>query len=91
VVGSDVREVVAERGMGDGRQHGDAVALALGLADAELPDGEVDVLEPEAEAFEEAEATAVQKERDQTRVPCVAASTRATSSRVSTTGGRRDA
>jgi hypothetical protein len=61
VLGPDGREVSREVAADDGRQHGDAVLVALAAPHGDLVAGEVDILDAEAAAFEDAEAGAVEE------------------------------
>ena len=53
-VSLDGRQMAAEICLGDGREHGDPILIALAATDDDLVSREVDVLDPEATALEDA-------------------------------------
>jgi hypothetical protein len=54
VLSLDGRQMAAEICFGDGREHGDPILIALAATDDDLVSREVDVLDPEATALEDA-------------------------------------
>jgi len=58
---ADAGEMGLERCVQTDRQEGDSLAHAFAFADADLVVAEIDVFDPEAQDFEEAEATAVEE------------------------------
>ena len=59
-------EVAAQRRFRDPRKRRAAIAIALGLADQELPAREVDVLDAQPQRFEQAQPAAVEQRGDET-------------------------
>ncbi len=57
----NVMQVVEQIGGEDVRQHTDPIARALALADDDLMLGEVEILDPQAEAFHQSESAAVEQ------------------------------
>src|SRR5690606_38117549 len=49
----------------DGGQHGSAILAALAMTDQDLASGEVDVLDPQTQAFHQAQSGAVEQARHQ--------------------------
>lgn len=62
-------QVLAEGGLGHGRQDGDAILGALPVADDDLVHREVDVLDAQAAAFEQAQPGAVERGAEPRRAP----------------------
>lgn len=57
----DPPEMVVQGLVQAGRQHGPAIFVALTAADGNLSLGKVNILHPQAQTFEEAQATAIQE------------------------------
>ncbi len=64
---ADVDQVVLEAFAGGFREHGHPVAAALGSADGDVAEVEVDVLDAKAQALEDPHAGAVEQQHDELR------------------------
>lgn len=65
VLGLDHRQVEGEGALEGGGQHGQAIGVALAVADDDLLELEVDVFDAQSEGLEEAHAGAVEEREEE--------------------------